>query len=177
MTAGRSTRARVNGFIPYADVSCTGGERGRAPGQAGLNVRLMRPVDARRASHFWPPHRQESWRSFESEGGIILTTWAAMKGTEVQAPEDVVLYDLPVDPSALEKVVEELVKKRGLVRSGTDLLERLYLKRVPEYLASGLPSQAETQSSRTGTDFGRPLKIRRSSGRRRQTFVSPRRAG
>jgi MoaA/NifB/PqqE/SkfB family radical SAM enzyme len=40
------------------------------------------------------------------------------------------------DAKALEKVVEELVKKRGLVRSGTDLLERLYLKRVPEYLAN-----------------------------------------
>lgn len=40
------------------------------------------------------------------------------------------------EAAAVEKVVGELVRKRGLVRSGTDLLERLYLKKVPENLAS-----------------------------------------
>ncbi len=40
------------------------------------------------------------------------------------------------DAMAVEKVVQNLVKKRGLVRSGTDLLERLYLKQVPENQAS-----------------------------------------
>ncbi len=41
------------------------------------------------------------------------------------------------DPDRLRAVIERFIERRGLARHPTQLLERLYLKHVPEHLATG----------------------------------------